>query len=99
MDRSGPRDVPPELHSVAERLQAEDIDPTGSELDRVWTTVQGRVARRTSRTKGIPMKLRLLAMSLLAVAALVGGTTAMTTVTGELAKSNQSAATKQYCPP
>ena len=47
------------------------------------------------------MKLRYVAMSLLALGALVAGSVATVSVTGELAKSKKgaSASKHQYCPP
>src|SRR5215210_5632306 len=100
MDRFEHRDVPPELRSVADRLRDEDVGPTNAELDRVWATAQRRVARRTFDRKGSPMRLRPLILTLFAMGALLTGTVAAVSVSGNLAKSNQSqsAAKKQYCP-
>src|SRR5215218_3240650 len=101
MDGVEHRDVPPELRSVADRLRDEDVRPTNAELDRVWTTAQRRVARRTSLRKAIPMKLRPLLLAVLLIVAVAASAVAAVNVTTNLAKSkpHASAAKKQYCPP
>ena len=45
------------------------------------------------------MKLRTLIITVLALAALASGAVAAVTVSGNLGKSQQSAAKAQYCPP
>jgi hypothetical protein len=99
MDSLEHRDVPSELRSIADRLRDEDVGPTNAELDRVWTTAQRRVGRRTFNRKVSPMRLRPVMLAMLVVVALAAGAVATVNVTTNLAKSKASAAKNQYCPP